>query len=145
MKIILYIYIFTYHLLSFRLQDDTLSVGDNQTATEEFKSLRHMIARNMKKINYSEAIRKVAKLKACYTTLTQYAQFILVILVSSTDCERSFSTLNRIKTYLRNRLCRLNLNLLMTISIEGPDVQDVNVTDCVKLFCKANNRTFITV
>ncbi|XP_071138765.1 zinc finger protein 862-like isoform X2 [Mytilus edulis] len=120
------------------------SVGDYQTASEEFTSLRHMMARDMKDINYSEAIRKIATLKDCYPTLAQYAQILLVIPVSTADCERSFSTLNRLKTFLRNRLCQKILNPLMTISIEGPAVQDFNFPECVKLFGKAKNRKLTT-
>lgn len=103
-----------------------------------------MMARDMKDINYSEAIRKIATLKDCYPTLAQYAQILLVIPVSTADCERSFSTLNRLKTFLRNRLCQKILNPLMTISIEGPAVQDFNFPECVKLFGKAKNRKLTT-
>lgn len=41
--------------------------------------------------------------------------------VSTADCERAFSTMNRIKTDLRNRLKTSTLEKLMFIALEGPE------------------------
>ena len=41
---------------------------------------------------------------------------------STAGCERGFSTQNRLKTKLRNRLLEGKLDILMRLSIEGPSV-----------------------
>ena len=50
-------------------------------------------------------------------TITQQA-------MSTADCERGFAALSHIKTDLRNRLSSKMLNCLMTITCEGPQVNE---------------------
>ena len=57
----------------------------------------------------------------------------LVIPMSTADCERGFSALNRIKTELRNRLSCKILNALMTILIEAPERDEFPII-CLFLF-----------
>ena len=56
-----------------------------------------------------------------FPNLGKLRAIALVIPMSTADCERGFSSLNRIKTDLQNRLSYKILNALMTISIEGPE------------------------
>ena len=62
-----------------------------------------------------------AQLLDMFPNLAKLAAIGLVIPMSTADCEGGFSALGRIKTHLRNRLSSKVLNVLMTISIEGPD------------------------
>lgn len=48
----------------------------------------------------------------------------LVIPVSSAQCERGFSTQNRIKTRLRTRIYNMNLVNLMRISEDSPELKN---------------------
>ena len=45
--------------------------------------------------------------------------------MNTAECERAFSTMKRITTALRNRLITVNLEHLMRISINGPDIQNL--------------------
>ena len=54
-----------------------------------------------------------------FPTFTTLANIALIIPVSSAPRERGFSCQNRIKTGLRNRLSKKNLENLMNIAIEG--------------------------
>jgi len=47
-------------------------------------------------------------------------------IVCISDCERGFSTMKRIKTENRARMKSAVLNALMTVSIEGPDIEAVD-------------------
>lgn len=56
-----------------------------------------------------------------FPNLGKLCAVALILPMSTADCERGFSALNRIKTDLRNRLSCKILNALMTISIEAPE------------------------
>ena len=58
-------------------------------------------------------------------TKATLANIALIIPVSSASCERGFSWQNRIKTGLRNRLFKENLENLMKVAIEGPRLQNL--------------------
>ena len=59
-----------------------------------------------------------------YPQLRKLAAIVLVLPVSTAECERAFSTMKRIKTAPRNRLITVNLDHLMRISINGPNIQN---------------------
>ena len=48
----------------------------------------------------------------------------LLLPVSTADCERGFSCMNRIVTPLRNRLKTENIDKLVRLSAEGPEVHE---------------------
>ena len=50
---------------------------------------------------------------------------LFLLPVGTASVERSFSTMNRILTKLRNRLKINHLDFLMKISIEGPEIPDI--------------------
>lgn len=54
-----------------------------------------------------------------FSTFATLANIALIIPVSSASCERGFSCQNRIKTGLRNKLSKENLENLMKVAIEG--------------------------
>ncbi|KAI4822899.1 hypothetical protein KUCAC02_008420 [Chaenocephalus aceratus] len=60
----------------------------------------------------------------------------LTIPVSSVNCERDFSTLNRVKTDLRNRLQGEHLATCMRLSINGPPTRDFPFRRALELFFK---------
>ena len=63
-------------------------------------------------------------LQAMFPNLAKIATIGLLLPMSTADCERGFSCLQRIKTDLRNRLSNKILNYLLSISIEGPSPPD---------------------
>ena len=61
---------------------------------------------------------------AAYPLLTQLVARVVVLPASSAEVERVFSTMNRIKTTLRNRLSSKRLDNLIRVSMDGPEVAD---------------------
>ena len=61
-----------------------------------------------------------------FSQLAKLAAIGVLIPVSTAECERAFSTMNRIKTDLRNHLKTSSLDCLMRISIEGPPIAQFN-------------------
>ncbi len=64
---------------------------------------------------------------------------MLTLPVGTATVERSFSQMKNIKTRLRNRLNDTNLERLMRIVIEGPEMKLVNFDEVLNI-CKENNR-----
>ena len=75
-----------------------------------------------------------------FPTISELLVHALVLPVSTTDCERCFSVMNRVKTDLRNRMHTKTLDRLLRIRIEGPDLTEFNFNEAVKRWSKAKNR-----
>ena len=55
---------------------------------------------------------------------TRFIRIILTIPVSNATCERSYSTLRRLKTFVRNSLCAERLNNMTFIHVHKIDVDE---------------------
>ena len=63
---------------------------------------------------------------------------LLGLATSSVCCETGFSQLNRVKTYyLRNRLNVVNLDALLMIMCNGPDVREKETSAELEELCAA--------
>jgi uncharacterized protein YsxB (DUF464 family) len=82
--------------------------------------------------NISEFLHFLVSMRDIYPQLGIIASSLLVIPMHSADCERGFSALGRIRTKIRSRLTNKSLNSLLTISVEGPDIKDFNVQECLR-------------
>ena len=67
-------------------------------------------------------------------------KILLALPVGTATVERSFSVMKMIKTRLRNRLSNENLTHLMRITIEGPDLKEVNFNEILDIFKEKNRR-----
>lgn len=67
-------------------------------------------------------------------------EIILVIPVSGAVCERGFSCVKRIKSDWRSRLISQMMNHLMTVSIEGPSLDDYNAERVIQLWYHTGQR-----
>ena len=65
----------------------------------------------------SDVIIELAPLKAAFPVVVRVLQISMTISVSSAKCERSFSTLKRIKTYFRSSMSEQRLTDLAVLSI----------------------------
>jgi hypothetical protein len=83
----------------------------------------------------------LVRLNPCFVLLMV---LFLVFTTNSSDCERGFSTMKRIKTALRNRLGQDTLEQLMYICINGPDIKDFDFRAAVKLFVNLKVRLLKT-
>ena len=86
------------------------------------------------------ALVQQTSLQHIFPNLHKLAVIALVIPMSSADCERGFSALKRIKTRLRNRLSNRILNHLLTISIEGPKLEEFDFERAADIWGAQKNR-----
>ena len=83
----------------------------------------------------SDVVVELAPLKDAFPTLLHMFQIALTISISSASCERSFSTLKCIKTYLRTSMSEQRLTDLAILSIER-DISDSLGLDTVDVFAQ---------
>ena len=68
---------------------------------------------------------------------------MVVIPAHTADCERAFSALKRVKTRLRSTLTAKNLNHLLMVRIEGPDISQFNFDQAVERWGGLRNRKIL--
>ena len=72
--------------------------------------------------------------KGAFSTLVQLLQIGLTTVVSTAQCERSFSALKRIKTYLRSTMSEQWLTDLAMLSIENELSGKLSLNEVVDQF-----------
>jgi hypothetical protein len=89
-----------------------------------------------------DVLRHIISMKAAFPDLALFGQLVLTIPVSSANAERSFSTLKRVKTYLRSTMAEQRLNNLCLLSIERELSAKLmkDVTPVVDRFALMKNR-----
>jgi hypothetical protein len=73
---------------------------------------------NMNVKNLENVFKSLFQMKLAFPNLIKICQFVLTLPVSSASAERSFSTLKRVKTYLRSCMSDMRLSHLCMLSIE---------------------------
>ena len=95
---------------------------DRDQCTSEWECLKRLI-HNYSSLTLRQMLRLLCtdqSLQDMFPQLSKLSTLADSVPVSTAECERAFSAMNRIKTELRNRLKTSTLDCLMRISIEGP-------------------------
>ena len=79
-------------------------------------------------------------MKAAFPTSLELLQIAMTISVSTAKCERCFSALKRIKTYLRNSMSEQRLSDLAVLSIERDFSDSLELDLVVNNFAHKNRR-----
>ena len=82
----------------------------------------------------SDAIRELYPLKSAFPTLFKLLHIALTIVVSTAECERSFSALKRIKTYLHSTMLNERLCDLAILSVEKEISKNLALDEVIDLF-----------
>ena len=80
---------------------------------------KHILVSGFLEVSPHEVMAAVSSngsFSSLYPCISRLANIALTLPVSTADCEREFSTMNRIKTNPRNRLKTTNLDLLIRLS-----------------------------
>ena len=88
----------------------------------------------------SDVLKNLYPLKEAFPTLVKVIQISLTICVSSAQCERSFSALKRIKTYLRSTMKEQRLVDLASLSIECDISKHLDINEIIDSFASKNRR-----
>ena len=103
---------------------------------------RTLLNKEMESVN--DVLQEVYLLKKAFPTLVKLLQIALTIAVSTLQCERSFSALKRIKTFLRSTMSEQHLTDLALLSIEKQLSQTLPLYDIIDRFAAADtNRRIV--
>lgn len=101
-------------------------------------------AQSLNPVSLYQSVLEMWHPDRCDTMVTAYPLvsrlLAQVIPASSADVERVFSTMNRIKTPLRNHLVTATLDNLIRISMDGPDTGDWDPVPAVLKWKSMGNR-----
>ena len=94
----------------------------------------------------ADVLLELSSLRIAFPLLTKLLQIALTIVVSTAYCERSFSALKRIKTYLRSTMTEQRLIDLAVLSIERELSKQISLDQVVNEFAsKDKNRRILLV
>jgi hypothetical protein len=79
---------------------------------------KHMFESGIENDNVKTVVKKLCDMKCAFGDLVTFAQLVLTVPVSSAGAERSFSTMKRVKSYLRSTMADSRLTHLSILSIE---------------------------
>lgn len=93
--------------------------------------------------NLGDVLRELYPLKAAFPTLSKALQITLTIAVSTAECERSSSSLRRIKIYLRSRMTNSRLADLAVLSIEKEISKNIKLEEVVDRFAASGTHRIV--
>ncbi|XP_078616902.1 zinc finger protein 862-like [Branchiostoma floridae x Branchiostoma japonicum] len=117
-------------------------IVDQDALCHEWLNLREFIAQN-RHLSQEELIKLLLTeptMAELYPSMKLLASALMVVPVSTADSERAFSTLKRVKTRLRSSMKMETLNQLLTISIDGPEVDDFDFDAAATAWGAMRNR-----
>ncbi|KAI8519667.1 hypothetical protein Bbelb_029240 [Branchiostoma belcheri] len=117
-------------------------IVDSDALCDKWWGLREYIAQN-RHLSQEQLVKLLltdATMAELYPSMKLLASVLMVIPVSTADSERAFSTLKRVKTRLRSSLKNETLNQLLTISIDGPDVDSFDFEAAAMTWGQMKNR-----
>lgn len=82
----------------------------------------------------NDVLLEIVPLQEAFPVLIKLLQIALTIVVSTAECERSFSCLKRTKTFLRSTMSEQRLGDLAVLSIEKELSQKLSLDEVVDKF-----------
>ena len=111
---------------------DCYNIDCESLKIESILVRRTLAKKSMESI--TDVFKELSPLKEAFPTLLRLLQIALTICVSSAFCERSFSALKRIKTYLRSTMHEERLVNLAVLSVEQEISQTLNLENVFDKF-----------
>ena len=91
---------------------------DKESIHMEAKLAKKTLGQKDNLEHISDVFKSLIPLKDAFPELVKLVKIAMTIAVNTAHCERSFSALKRIKTYLRSTMCEQRLTDLAILSIE---------------------------
>lgn len=109
----------------------------------EMTVLKNCVGKANKDINISDIISQSVINKTTFPNSYKLLQIAITLPISSASCERSFSTMRRIKNWLRSTMVQDRLSFLALINIENEITKTLNLDDVMEEFIKLGNRKLL--
>lgn len=120
-----------------------LSTVDKAKLQLEWMGFKHILVNQFLEVPPNEVMAAVSgdsSFSSLYPCLSKLASIALTLPISTADCERGFSTMNRIKTNPRNRLKTTTLDMLIRLSSEGPSMDTFDYDSAVSVWAQKSKR-----
>ena len=111
---------------------ESYSIEEDDIQIELIQAKKVLKSHNLQSL--SDVIDILQPLKAAFPKLLQVLQIAITFAVTTASCERSFSSLKRIKTYLRSTMGEQRLSNLALLSIERELSSTLSMEDVVDKF-----------
>ena len=85
--------------------------------------------------NILEYLKAMGKQQELVSEVAKLCRLILLAPATNATCERSFSALKRVKTYLRSTMKQDRLNNIMVLHIHKDYCDELDSEVCIKQFC----------
>lgn len=102
-----------------------------------------LVAKNYLK-NSTDDLKQILN-KEVFPNLYKLMQVALTIPVSSATCERSFSTMRRLKNWLRSSMLQQRFTNFSVINIERDLAYDIVSEEILNTFAKTNRKLCLTL
>ena len=123
---------------------DIYSLADSQTLVGELEVARRLFMDKEKFSKTNDVFLRLHSLRDAFPTLSKLVKIAMTIAVSTASCERSFSAMKRIKTYLRSTMGDQRLSDLGILSIERHLSKQVSFDRVLEQFVnKDKNRRIV--
>ena len=112
-------------------------VVDAEKLKDEWVVFRQLMSNNFRATTMQAMAAKLLpslEMAEVYPNMLSLVTLALTMPVSTADCERGFSKHNLIKTRIRARLKTDNVATLMRMSVDTPDVSDMETFDFTRAF-----------
>jgi len=124
-------------------------LGDIECLKSELKILhksmnRYETKNNLKIKDFFQFHNFLKEYEIAFSETYKLCSIAITIPVSSAACERTFSCMKRVKSYLRNSLLDTNLTSLSIISIEKREAKSLDIDEIINKFADTHsNRRII--
>ena len=112
------------------------NICEEVVTMEAILAKRSLEKKRLETIN--DVLLSLLPLTEAYPNLVKLIRIALTIAVSTAQCERSFSTLRLIKSYLRSTMCEERLSDLAVLSIEKDMCGKIDVDEVITDFGKVD-------
>lgn len=109
--------------------------------SEEILVAKNYLAHKMESLSNIQCVFNLLD-KVMFPTLTQVLQVSLTIPVNSCSCERSFSVLRRLHTWLRSTMGQDRLHHLALLSVEREELGKLSQSQVIDRFAKMKHRRY---
>ena len=121
-----------------------LAAGCNiEAVPAEWRQLKVVVSNSFQDKSYSDLWQLLLSkepYKSDFCNVLHLVELMLVLPISSAECERSFSAQKRIKSDARSSLSVQRLSDLILISSEGPELSDFDPNDSVAKWMSSGRR-----
>ena len=123
-----------------QLYADTFSI-DKEVLKAEMTVIKNCIGKRGEDISISDITSIVRK--ETFPNSYRFMQIALTLPISSASCERSFSTMRRIKNWLRSTVGQNRFSSLALANIENDITKSLDLDDVLEQFIKTGNRKLL--